>query len=417
LVARKLHDGVLFYFAYKHRGKAKRFPLGPFDPDGRRGYSLQQARDRSAELAKVYRTGDTDIHGYVRHQVSATIAAREAAEQAAARELRLAQQGNLKRLLELYVEHLEKQGKVSARDVRSAFRHVPAELAQRRASALGMGDFLEPIRALVDAGKGRMAGVLRAYLRAAYQLAVDSQSEPEAAEALRSLGVTHNPVADVSSKGLRQFRRARTRALNAHELGTYVGRLEALPDGVARDALLLSLYLGGQRMQQLLRLEHPDVDLPARTLMLLDRKGSRVLPRVHVLPVVPQIMPIVERLVSAARLVGELCVWGSTSRKTLTTAVARISDAMVAAGEAREPFELRDVRRTCETMMASLKVSKDVRAQIQSHGLAGVQDRHYDRHDYLKEKRSALLKLAKHLETLEAQHRARAEARASGQAD
>ena len=32
----------------------------------------------------------------------------------------------------------------------------------------------------------------------------------------------------------------------------------------------------------------------------------------------------------------------------------------------------------------------EVRAHLQSHGLGGVQARHYDRHDYLEEKRGAL---------------------------
>ena len=31
-----------------------------------------------------------------------------------------------------------------------------------------------------------------------------------------------------------------------------------------------------------------------------------------------------------------------------------------------------------------------MRAQIQSHGLGGIQQRHYDRHDYMPEKRAAL---------------------------
>jgi hypothetical protein len=53
-------------------------------------------------------------------------------------------------------------------------------------------------------------------------------------------------------------------------------------------------------------------------------------------------------------------------------------------------FELRDVRRTCETMLAGMGVSRDVRAQIQSHGLGGIQQRHYDRHDYMREKAGAL---------------------------
>jgi len=41
-------------------------------------------------------------------------------------------------------------------------------------------------------------------------------------------------------------------------------------------------------------------------------------------------------------------------------------------------------------MMASLRIHKDVRAQVQSHGLGGVQDRHYDRHEYMDEKLAAI---------------------------
>jgi hypothetical protein len=40
------------------------------------------------------------------------------------------------------------------------------------------------------------------------------------------------------------------------------------------------------------------------------------------------------------------------------------------------------IRRTAETLLASKGISRDIRAQIQSHGLSGVQVRHYDRHDY-----------------------------------
>lgn len=79
-----------------------------------------------------------------------------------------------------------------------------------------------------------------------------------------------------------------------------------------------------------------------------------------------------------------------------------ISVVMVKAGEAREPFQLRDIRRTCETMLAALGVSSDVRAQLQSHGLGGVQARHYDRHDYAIEKRQALEVWSRHLAALRA---------------
>lgn len=74
---------------------------------------------------------------------------------------------------------------------------------------------------------------------------------------------------------------------------------------------------------------------------------------------------------------------------TFTTPGKRAAEISTKIGGV--PFDLRDIRRTCETMLTKIGVSKDLRAQLLSHGLSGVQDAHYDRHDYLDEKRSALL--------------------------
>jgi integrase len=63
-----------------------------------------------------------------------------------------------------------------------------------------------------------------------------------------------------------------------------------------------------------------------------------------------------------------------------------------------EPFDLRDIRRTCETMLAEMGISKDTRAQLLSHGLSGVQSAHYDRHSYTNEKRAALIAWEKRLD-------------------
>jgi ATP-dependent protease HslVU (ClpYQ) peptidase subunit len=50
--------------------------------------------------------------------------------------------------------------------------------------------------------------------------------------------------------------------------------------------------------------------------------------------------------------------------------------------------------------LAALGVSSDIRAQIQSHGLGGVQARHYDRHNYMGEKLSTLEKWNLHLDKM-----------------
>lgn len=70
-----------------------------------------------------------------------------------------------------------------------------------------------------------------------------------------------------------------------------------------------------------------------------------------------------------------------TSASELSSVVKKIS---------RGAYSLGDIRRTSETNLAALGVSKDHRAQLQSHGISGVQDRHYDKHGYMAEKRDAL---------------------------
>ena len=63
-------------------------------------------------------------------------------------------------------------------------------------------------------------------------------------------------------------------------------------------------------------------------------------------------------------------------QETLTGATREIAAVLLAKPKAQRiictAFQLRDIRRTCETTLARMGVSKDVRGQIQSHGLGGI---------------------------------------------
>ena len=83
-----------------------------------------------------------------------------------------------------------------------------------------------------------------------------------------------------------------------------------------------------------------------------------------------------------------------------------LSAAEVCAGIGGEPFNVRDIRRTVETMLAALGISKDTRAQLLSHGISGVQAAHYDRHSYADEKRAALVAWEARLEAIRQAERA-----------
>lgn len=414
LIAKRAQAGLTFYFQY-YDGERRRFlPIGPYDPKGERGKTLRQARDKAHEWSALYRSRVSDLHGHLealeadrQRQRKQTAAAALAEEQAARR-------SSLRQLLDAYCAALARAGKHSAGDVGAIFRlHVYKAdplLAERKAADIPVDEFVSLLGKLIEAGKGRTAAKLRSCLRAAYGLAIKARTDPDAPLSLRAFGITANPIASIGA--LSQYNRARDRNLSAEELRAFMARLAAMPESVKKDALTLCIALGGQRPVQLLRARLVDLDLGAGTLTLYDGKGSRKQPRAHVLPLTTEAAAILRRLAdrSAALTDGRgnaapcLFTTDGHSAPLRIEAVSRFVHGMVTdmvqKKEAREGFELRDLRRTCETMLAALGVSSDVRAQLQSHGLGGVQTRHYDRHTYMNEKLAALEKWQRHLDLL-----------------
>ena len=426
LVARLRREGVTFVYQYfGPEGAKKLFLLGSYDPEGVRGLSLPVARDRAAELTALYRSGVLDLHGHFHRQRADQERARKSQEEARQRAQEEAQRATLGHLLNTYTTHLEQMGKSSAGDVKSILKkHVfdaNSALVLRKAADIPVDDFVGLIGAVVDKGKGRTAGKVRSFLRAAYALAIRSKIDPALPQAMRTFGIVVNPLA--STAALSQFNGTRKRHLNALELGAFLKRLNRLSPGPKKDALSLCLDLGGQRPTQLLRARETDVDLPGGTITLYDPKGARTQPRVHMLPLTETTFEIVKRRLDAVQLAREeakrkgepdnLLAAGSRwlfstddctgmREETISELVKNLSEEMVETGEVREPFQLRDLRRTAETMLAKLGTGPNIRGEVQSHGLGGVQKRHYDQHDYLEEKRAVLQLWASHLATLKA---------------
>src|SRR4029077_8678223 len=63
------------------------------------------------------------------------------------------------------------------------------------------------------------------------------------------------------------------------------------------------------------------------------------------------------------------------------------------------PFTARDIRRTWKTLAAGAGIPKEMRDRLQNHSKGGdVSSRHYDRYDYLVERRAAMAKWAAYLD-------------------
>ncbi len=413
LIAKLTAAGITFYYQYFIEGRRRFLAIGSYDPKGERGKTLLEARDQAHEWSVLMRSGVIDLHGFYEDQERERQRLREETLAEAARAAREAKSSSLRQLLDAYANHLERSGKQATGDVRRIFRlHVfdaAPDLAERKAASIPVDDFVALLAKLTEEGKGRTAGKLRSYLRAAFSLAIRAKTDPDAPLSMRMFGIQTNPIASIGA--LSRYNRIRTRVLSADELGSFFKRLQALPATPKRDLVLLCLLLGGQRPSQLVRARLVDLDLGARTITLLDPKGARAQPRIHVLPVSEQAAAIFGSLVGQAIAIspgqqtqsGLLFTSGGKRElriETVSAFVKEIADDMLRENELREGFELRDLRRTCETMMAALRISSDIRAQIQSHGLGGVQARHYDRHNYMEEKRDALEKWVAHLERI-----------------
>lgn len=395
LTAWKMASGnVMFHYRYtRPNGTRDRLPIGAFDPTGRLGLTLKDARDKAGELAKRYNSGDRDLRAAIEAEEAAKSAAKQAEGQAdEARKAEAA--ATLGALTTAYADALEKQGKASARAVRSSLtknvKDAHPKLWAKPAAKIDADDVLELIETLTTAGSPREAAKLRSYIRAAYAAAINARTKPGALPALRKLKLQTNPARDVGT--VAGSTRTRDRALSVAELRAYWNRISALPEP-ARSALRFHVLTGGQRIEQLARATTADIDSDAHAILLLDPKGRRSEPRRHWVPLLPDAEECIE--VMQKNRMGAF-VWSvnggesPVSESTLRDHFKSVSDAMLEAEEIAEKFTPGDIRRTVETRLAAKGVTLEVRAQLQSHGLGGVQARHYDRHDYADEKRAAL---------------------------
>ena len=391
-----------FYYRYAVPGRDRIvIPLDVFTEKPRSGaMTLAEARARVDDLRRIHMSPESrDVRAHIKREAKAKAEAeqleairKEQARADADASLRF----TVRALTGAYTARLKKQDKIrSAQDARNIFKNhlEPTEFAGRPAKDLQPRDVTDLLRRVVEAGKGRTAAKLRSYLHAAYSLAIDADLNPDAPSDFIGFALETNPVAPVAS--LSQFSRSGQRTLSQEELLAYWKRLDNIKSAPLRAALKLALLCGGQRPAQLLRLRRADVDLRAGRLMLYDSKGKRSKPRPHELPVTATAKILLEECIASATKVDSDWVFTTSGKApttpfTLTVAVREIAAAMLEADEATEAFSLRDVRRTVETTLASLGVSQDVRAQLLSHGLSGVQQKHYDRHDYRAEKGAAL---------------------------
>lgn len=300
-----------------------------------------------------------------------------------------------------YIEVLLREGKTDTANVRGTIhKHVRdrhQKLWRKAAVEISNADCVSIIRCLIEEKKLRTAERLRAYLHAAFERV--TKADPNSGTGVPMLDIA-NPAKMVPVK---DANRPRTRHLSETELKSFWILANQMPSP-DRDLVCLHLLMGGQRQAQEVRCLTSDITAfsletdsePVAVLEIRDRKG-RSAPsggRQHLIPLLPQAEQIVKNLTPHGPH-----IFSSDGGVTpihndrINRICRRLNSQMQTLGQLEgERFTAGDLRRTVETLLARLGVSIEHRGHLQSHGISGVQARHYDRYDYLLPKYRALEK-------------------------
>lgn len=163
--------------------------------------------------------------------------------------------------------------------------------------------------------------------------------------------------------------------------------------------VLTILLLTGQRRGELALARWRDIDFKAKTWQIPPEHSKTG--KGHLVPLSPWACEEFRQLQRLAKrssyVLPDTVGKAPAEPKLLTRGLARCLDRFKEAKI--EAFTLHDLRRTCRTGLARLKVEPHIAERVLNHAqekIAGT----YDTHDYLDEKRAALNKWADHLDSL-----------------
>lgn len=355
-------------------GKRKQVAIGKFG-----AMTLSSARSKAVQIRDQINSGE-DPAALKAQSISAKIEQRTL--------------GTLGDLIDLYAQDLQQDGKRAAKEVlRIRNKDVSPALLTRKANSITKDDILDILAPISQRGALIHSDNVRAYLRAAFELGINVDSMPRWRGKCPKFDLVMNPVATVKKTvsrkpvGKRALARTEVAALwNASDLS---------------EAMLLAmqfLLATGQRVEEVLHARWDEFDLAEKLWVIPSerRKTRGTISEPHIIPLTGLHLSLLQAIKDATNHDVYLfpAKRGDAPRRydALTKAVSRYVQT-----SGMEKFSPRDMRRTFKTIAGSMGISLELRNRLQGHALTDVGSVHYDRYDYLAEKRTAMETWAKGL--------------------
>jgi len=375
-------------------GKRKFLKLGTYP-----GFSLKEGRE-SARQARALIDKDIDPIEQLQQQKDEKLKLQELADQ----------QGTVNQLFEFYIKDLVIDEKRSASQVQYIFtRDIQSTIGSLKTSEVTSDHISEIIAIIENRGAPTLANRTRSYLRAAFVFGKECKKSPrwKRNSTLPTFNIGTNPVIETTkAKGENRVGNNFLSKHDVHKLWPSIGVIAMSKDLALAIKLILAT---GQRVEEVLGATWSEFDTED---LLWTIPANRRKNRAKNLSKEPHLVPLTP---FHNQLLVELKLYSGKSKflfphqdgkrpKTsdaLSQAVSRFCTPQ--GTSSREPFTKfspRDLRRTWKTLAGSLGINLETRNKIQGHALQDVGSIHYDRYDYMKEKREGMSTWTTWLEAL-----------------
>lgn len=380
---------ISFIFRYKTpQGRDVPMILGYYPET-----SLKDARQLWAKSRAIYDSG-RDPQIVLAEELAVEESQRRLLE---AQRKRESMNGSIHQLIEAYVSDLKANNKRSWAEVERALtvNVYPVIPENTKAKDITPEDIKSILAQIISRDKLIAANRIRAYLSAAFTFGIHWDNDAKRHFETLRFGIQSNPVRDVPKP--EKTEQARDRNLSAAEVKQLWHALDQtkMHPKVAR-AIRLLFALGGQRIEEVLELTTKDVDFQNQFVILRDTKNGST----HIVPFGDLAKELLEISMAQAdsdnSLFGKIRgTQGIMPYATLTRAINRICPKV-----GLDPFVPKDIRRTVKTLMGFAGIRKEDRDKFQNHAMTDVSSRHYDRYDYLAEKRQVMAVWDDYLKTI-----------------
>lgn len=366
-----------FTFRYFVGGKSKFIPLGQF-PE----LSLTEAREKQKEYGQMLLQG-LDPKDTIE-------AAQKAQEQAQRKEAR---KGTISQLFNAYTSQMERDGKRTHKAVLNALEKEVYSIIPpaTKAKAVTTHDLMLVLAEMIKRGAKTQSNRVRSYLMAAFNYGLKHDNDPANFIDEAKFGLVMNPVAAIPKQ--KDAERIGEHYLKMNEVTALIDDLNneyqrfKMGESI-RNLILLCLFTGGQRPYELAASKWEAIDWQQRTLLITPDISKNK--RAHIIPLTDSALVVLQKQQvnneSEFIFPHRLNTGEHIRLDSLSQGIARYREATTDI----RPFTPRDLRRTCKTLMGEIGISKSLRDRLQNHALNDVSSKHYDRYEYLPEKRIAL---------------------------